>query len=254
MSFTLANIDIGVLPNDGTGDPLRVAFGKINNNFSTSANVTPGGPAGALQYSNVTGYSGTANLVYDQANNVLNLGANIIPNPSSVVYVGNSTLPIDSIYANNYHVGNVTISEDGNIISFPITVDNTVSASLAHIKDISITGNLTVANSTQQVITATTRTNSPRQVIFQSPVNSFTSAVAKVTTNQPGAYNTQSVTIQITKRNDNTGVQYEAYGTQFMGQPVTTYDIQTLSDNVQLMVNPLFSDVMNHIIDITIYN
>lgn len=28
-------INIGTLPNDGEGDPLRVAFGKINNNFST---------------------------------------------------------------------------------------------------------------------------------------------------------------------------------------------------------------------------
>lgn len=27
-------INIGALPNDGEGDPLRVAFGKINNNFS----------------------------------------------------------------------------------------------------------------------------------------------------------------------------------------------------------------------------
>jgi hypothetical protein len=28
-------INIGTLPNDGEGDPLRVAFGKINNNFTT---------------------------------------------------------------------------------------------------------------------------------------------------------------------------------------------------------------------------
>jgi hypothetical protein len=27
-------INVGALPNDGTGDPLRVAFEKINNNFS----------------------------------------------------------------------------------------------------------------------------------------------------------------------------------------------------------------------------
>ena len=27
-------INIGTLPNDGEGDPLRVAFGKINNNFA----------------------------------------------------------------------------------------------------------------------------------------------------------------------------------------------------------------------------
>ena len=37
-------INVGVLPNDGTGDPLRVAFEKINNNFtslfSTSYNTS----------------------------------------------------------------------------------------------------------------------------------------------------------------------------------------------------------------------
>jgi hypothetical protein len=27
-------INIGALPNDGQGDPLRVAFQKINNNFA----------------------------------------------------------------------------------------------------------------------------------------------------------------------------------------------------------------------------
>jgi len=34
MSATYEIINIGVLPNDGLGDPLRVAFGKINNNFA----------------------------------------------------------------------------------------------------------------------------------------------------------------------------------------------------------------------------
>jgi hypothetical protein len=33
-------INIGTLPNDGEGDPLRVAFGKINNNFSNLFSTT----------------------------------------------------------------------------------------------------------------------------------------------------------------------------------------------------------------------
>jgi hypothetical protein len=33
-------INIGELPNDGTGDPLRTAFGKINNNFTTLFNTS----------------------------------------------------------------------------------------------------------------------------------------------------------------------------------------------------------------------
>jgi hypothetical protein len=49
-------INIGALPNDGSGDPLRVAFGKINNNF---ANLSATGFATA----NVTTVSDSANQV-----------------------------------------------------------------------------------------------------------------------------------------------------------------------------------------------
>lgn len=49
-------INIGTLPNDGEGDPLRVAFGKINNNFSnlfstfvnTSDSYSTGNAAGQV--------------------------------------------------------------------------------------------------------------------------------------------------------------------------------------------------------------
>jgi hypothetical protein len=41
-------INIGTLPNDGEGDPLRVAFGKINNNF---ANLFPTGISTSSSYS-----------------------------------------------------------------------------------------------------------------------------------------------------------------------------------------------------------
>jgi uncharacterized protein YukE len=41
---TFANVYIGSAPNDGTGDPLRNAFDKINHNFSNIA----GGNSGAV--------------------------------------------------------------------------------------------------------------------------------------------------------------------------------------------------------------
>ena len=41
---TFANVYIGSAPNDGTGDPIRNAFDKINHNFSNIA----GGGAGAV--------------------------------------------------------------------------------------------------------------------------------------------------------------------------------------------------------------
>lgn len=44
-------IKIGALPNDGLGDPLRVAFAKINNNFALSSNTTvAAGTDGSIQF------------------------------------------------------------------------------------------------------------------------------------------------------------------------------------------------------------
>ncbi len=44
-------INLGSSANDGTGDPLRVAFEKINNNFSELFNTAmPNGPDGSIQY------------------------------------------------------------------------------------------------------------------------------------------------------------------------------------------------------------
>jgi len=37
--MTIQTIGIGAAPNDGTGDPLRTAFDKVNDNFSDSANA-----------------------------------------------------------------------------------------------------------------------------------------------------------------------------------------------------------------------
>lgn len=49
-------INIGALPNDGQGDPLRVAFGKINNNFASLS-------ATAFATANTTTVNGSANQV-----------------------------------------------------------------------------------------------------------------------------------------------------------------------------------------------
>lgn len=63
-------INIGTLPNDGEGDPLRVAFGKINNNFSnlfatfvnTSNTYTAGNTPGQVIFE--TPVSGFTNGVF----------------------------------------------------------------------------------------------------------------------------------------------------------------------------------------------
>jgi hypothetical protein len=57
-------INIGNLPNDGAGDPLRVAFSKINNNFITAANTTvASGSDGTIQYRATNSLRTVANRV-----------------------------------------------------------------------------------------------------------------------------------------------------------------------------------------------
>ncbi len=53
MTYSQEVINIGATPNDGTGDPLRVAFDKINNNFTslftTFVNSTVANTVGSSQ-------------------------------------------------------------------------------------------------------------------------------------------------------------------------------------------------------------
>lgn len=52
--MTQQTINIGSAPNDGTGDPARTAFTKVNNNFTelyaTATNQAPAGTTGQIQY------------------------------------------------------------------------------------------------------------------------------------------------------------------------------------------------------------
>ena len=61
-------INIGAVPNDGQGDPLRVAFGKINNNFATLAST------GFITANTIT-VNGSANqVIFETPKNVFTQG------------------------------------------------------------------------------------------------------------------------------------------------------------------------------------
>lgn len=77
------NINVGQTPNDRTGDPLRTAFEKINDNFQELYAAT--GSAGditelaqdAAASIIVSGTHSGVTVVYDDGNNKLNLSVNI---------------------------------------------------------------------------------------------------------------------------------------------------------------------------------
>jgi hypothetical protein len=82
--MTIEIIDIGSTANDGSGDPLRVAFNKINNNFAQIANGiigggSPAGPNGAIQFNDMITGTG-ANVSIGILSGKLNANAITIVN------------------------------------------------------------------------------------------------------------------------------------------------------------------------------
>lgn len=133
-------INIGTLPNDGEGDPLRVAFAKINNNFS--------------------------NL-------------------------------------------------------FPTAVNTSSSYTVG---------------------------NEPGQLIFETSADSFTIAQLYVYAADPGGNSSQSMQLnaQINQAADD--AKFSAVGLSVFGNALTTYSMQVVDGNVQLLANPLVDTIVFHFI------
>lgn len=133
-------INIGTLPNDGEGDPLRVAFGKINNNFS-------------------------------------NLFATFVNTATS------------------YSVG-----------------------------------------------------NTPGQIIFETPANTFTMGEMFVYSADTGTNNSQSIKLfaQINQAGDE--VKFTGTGATFFGNAVSSYSMTVAGGNVQILADPLVDEPLVHFI------
>jgi hypothetical protein len=133
-------INIGTLPNDGEGDPLRVAFAKINNNFS-------------------------------------NLFATFVNTTTS------------------YSVG-----------------------------------------------------NTPGQIIFETPANTFTMGEMFVYSADTGTNNSQSIKLfaQINQAGDE--VKFTGTGATFFGNALSSYNMTVADGNVQILANPLVDEPLVHFI------
>ena len=130
MAIVYANIDIGALPNDGTGDPLRTAFEKINENFADLANAFPEGPEGSFQF-NANGESlGTANFAYVQSNNTITIGSNVLPTGNITIGRANSTVTGLFLGQDSLRIGNVKVAESSNNITYSVNVLPTQKANI----------------------------------------------------------------------------------------------------------------------------
>jgi hypothetical protein len=125
-------IDIGAVANDGTGDPLRTAFGYVNNNFS---NIWATGVAN----SNIT-FSGNKILTANTNGNLVlapngigkvQSNVDIVPNANNTLSLGSLINRWNTVYAQNLDVG-------GNVSFNDLTVDGnlTVTGNIIQIGNI----------------------------------------------------------------------------------------------------------------------
>lgn len=255
MAITTANIDIGNLPNDGTGDPLRTAFEKINENFNDLVGALPEGPNGSFQFNDNGNSLGTANFAYVSSNNTIQLGANILPVAN--VTIGTSSNTITGLYLgkNSLKVGNVSINELNNTITFPLTVLPTVKANIA-VNNITSDGNVTITDTLNvngvQVssIQAVTTTNSSDQVIAMFSEPSFNLGTFKINSREDATNNSQSATVVAYKSNNGGSIKYVVSGTIFVGTPLTDYNVGIDGyGSVTFMVSPFLNSTLTHTIN-----
>ena len=140
MATSFEVINIGAAPNDGSGDPLRVAFTKVNNNFSqlyssgfftyqsTTFNNTPNQvifQVSANNFTQATFQINSANPANQNSQNIT-INASIRNNGTLVQWVGHSTIFINTPVT-NYDVAYDSIT--GNV---QLKVSPLVNATLNH--------------------------------------------------------------------------------------------------------------------------
>ena len=141
-------INIGAIPNDGTGDPLRTAFNDTNLNF---ANVFASGPVGSnIQIANnsILTLNTNGNLVLNPNGiGVVQANAHVVPDSTRIRNLGSSTLLWNTTYTQylNTTYANIGTATIGNIGTLTIAVGNLhlLGGSNGYVLQTDGTGNLT---------------------------------------------------------------------------------------------------------------
>jgi hypothetical protein len=234
-------IDTGEVPNDGTGDPLRQAFDKINNNF---ANLFALAPTASVELidpnqfpegdSNTTSSSFSGNITIN-ANNIY-LGSQLStiqsdPTASMLTF----TQPIGPYYNQEYiNVGATPNDGTGDPLRTAFEKINNNFSNLFYVG--------TVTSSTYSIGLT------PNQVIFETSANMFSQASFQIRSSDTGTPDSQDITITAQISNDSANVKYTGYGTTFFGNALTRYNMDVFDGNVRLMVNPIVDQVLLHFI------
>jgi hypothetical protein len=90
--------------------------------------------------------------------------------------------------------------------------------------------------------------NTAGQVIFTSPVESFTQGIFQVNSNDTTSTDTENIMLNVSVINDGSGLKWNGHNTLFNGNVLTNYDVDIIDSNVCILVNPLVNTTMFHFI------
>lgn len=237
-------INTGDLPNDGSGDPLREAFEKINNNFANlfaltaiegeliEANVFPESASNANLSGNIN-IGLVANNIYFTLPE--SAPAQTISEFNTFAYVANLTSPAGP-YGNQEYINIGVLPNDGQGDPLRVAFGK-------------------INNNFSNLFFTTTNTSNafsvgltPNQVIFETDANTFSQAHFQIRSSDPGTPDMQDITISASITNNLAGIKFTGYGTLFEGNALCGYDMDVSGGNVRLLVNPIKNIVMVHFI------
>jgi hypothetical protein len=239
-------IDTGELPNDGSGDPLRLAFDKINNNFAnlftlTGANnqivelVDPYGPNTDPYITNSSGNTNTINISNIYINNTFDSSTGLSIVPKKTLSIPPPLELTTGPYGYQEYINIGATANDGNGDPLRVAfgkINNNFS-------NLFLTTNVTL---TEYTIGTTTN-----QVIFEVPVQQFYQAQFQIRSSAPGP-DMQDITLNASITNNLAGVRFTGHSTLFEGNVVCRYDMDVIGGNVRVLINPLQNEVIEHFI------
>ena len=238
-------INTGDLPNDGSGDPLRLAFDKINNNFANlfaitavegelipTEQVLEGQPTGNTFTGNINIGLVANNVYYTLPDSATQLQVREF---DTFAYVANLTTPVGPYGAQEYiNIGTQANDGEGDPLR---TAFNKINNNFSNL--------FFTTTSTSNAFTVGLDTN---QVIYETAANAFSQAKFQIRSSDPGTVDMQDITITASITNNLAGVKFTGYGTLFEGNTLCRYDMDVLDGNVRLLINPVKDAVILHFI------
>ena len=90
--------------------------------------------------------------------------------------------------------------------------------------------------------------NTANQVIFSTPVASFTQAMFQINSTNPLNQDSQDITLTASIQNDGSNVKFTGYNTIFFGNALTNFNMNIANSNVQILASPVGNANLVHFI------